>query len=83
MIGKVVLKADVSNGIIIPANAVLINQEGKFVWVVEDGRATRRNITLAGYSGTGVIVREGLQVGDEIIVEGYQKVSEGMRVNAE
>jgi RND family efflux transporter MFP subunit len=83
MIGKVVLKADVSEGIIIPANAVLINQEGKFVWVVEDGRATRRNITLAGYSGTGVIVREGLQVGDEIIVEGYQKVSEGMRVNAE
>lgn len=80
MIGKVVLKADVNKGIIIPANAVLINQEGKFVWVVEDGRATRRKITLAGYSGTGVIVSEGLQVGDKVIVEGYQKVSEGMKV---
>ena len=80
MIGKVVLKADVSKGIIVPANAVLINQEGKFVWVDEDGRATRRKITLAGYSGTGVIVIEGLQVGDKVIVEGYQKVSEGMKV---
>ena len=81
MIGKVVLKADVSKGIVVPANAVLINQEGKFVWVVEDGRATRRNITLSGYSSTGVIVSEGLQVGDKVIVEGYPKVSEGMKVD--
>ena len=80
MIGKVVLKADVSKGIVIPANAVLINQEGKFVWVAEDGRATRRKITLAGYSGNGVIVSEGLKTGDVVIVEGYQKVSEGMKV---
>lgn len=80
MIGKVVLKGDVSKGIIIPANAILINQEGKFVWVAENGRATRRKITLAGYSGNGVIVSEGLKTGDVVIVEGYQKVSEGMRV---
>ena len=80
MIGKVVLKADVSKGIVVPANAVLINQEGKFVWVVEDDHATRRKITLSGYSGTGVIVSEGLQVGDKVIVEGYPKVSEGMKV---
>ena len=80
MIGKVVLKADVSKGIIIPANAVLINQEGKFVWVAEDGRATRRQISLSGYSGNGVIVSEGLKVDDMVIVEGYQKVNEGMKV---
>ena len=81
MIGKVVLSADVSQGIVIPANAMLINAEGKFVWVQEQGRATRRSITLGGYSGKGVIVSHGLQSGDSIIVEGYQKVSEGMRVN--
>ncbi len=50
--------------------------------MAEDGRATRRKITLAGYSGTGVIVSEGLQVGDKVIVEGYQKVSEGMKVES-
>ena len=80
MIGKVVLKADVSKGIVVPANAVLINQEGKFVWVAEDGRATRRHITISGYSGNGVVVGEGLKTGDIVIVEGYQKVSEGMKV---
>ena len=80
MIGKVVLKADISKGIIVPANAILINQEGKFVWVAEEGRTTRRPITIAGYSGSGVVVGEGLKMGDAVIVEGYQKVSEGMKV---
>ena len=80
MIGKVVLKADVSKGIVVPANAILINNEGKFVWVAEEGRATRRQISVSGYSGNGVVVGEGLTMGDVVIVEGYQKVSEGMKV---
>ena len=80
MIGKVVLKADASKGIVVPANAVLINQEGKFVWVAKEGRATRQSITVSGYSGNGVVVGEGLKTGDIVIVEGYQKVSEGMKV---
>lgn len=83
MIARVVFHNDVNKGIVIPANAVLINSEGKFVWVAENGRATRRSIIVSGYSGEGVIVSQGLQIGDMIIVEGYQKVSEGMRVNGE
>lgn len=81
MIAKVMLKADVNSAIIIPANAILINKEGKFVWVVENERATRRMIQISGYSGNGVIVSEGLKGGDQVIVEGYQKVSEGMKVS--
>lgn len=80
MISKVMLKADVNTGIVIPANAILINKDGKFVWIEEDGKATRRFIKIAGYAGNGVIVSEGLQNGDRVIVEGYQKVSEGMKV---
>ena len=83
MIGKVMLKADVNTGIVVPANAILINRDGKFVWVEEEGRATRRFIQISGYSGNGVIVSEGLQSGDRVIVEGYQKVSEGMKVRDE
>ena len=81
MISKVTLKSDINSGIVIPANAILISQDGKFVWVADEGRATRRHITVSGYSGNGVVVSEGLKMGDVVIVEGYQKVSEGMRVN--
>ena len=80
MIAKVVLSSDVDNGIVVPANAVLINNAGKFVWVAKDGRATRQNITISGYSGNGVVVSEGLHGGDLVIVEGYQKISEGMKL---
>ena len=81
MIGKAILSVDVSEGIIIPANAILINQNGKFVWVEENGIATRRYVQISGYAGTGVVISEGLRKGDHVIVEGYQKVSEGMRVS--
>ena len=83
MIGKVVLSSDVSQGIIIPANAVLINQEGRFVWVEENGCATRRKVTVTGYASNGVVIGEGLRHGDNVIVDGYQKVSEGMKVREE
>ena len=81
MIGKVELRSDANHSIVIPANAVLINKDGKFVWVAENGCATRRPITLSGYSGNGVVISEGLSQGDHLIVEGYQKISEGMKVS--
>lgn len=80
MVGKVVLQSDINKGIVVPANAILINNDGKFVWVAEEGRATRRKISISGYSGNGVLIGEGLHSGDIVIVEGYQKVSEGMKV---
>lgn len=83
MVGKVVLQSDINKGIVVPANAILINNDGKFVWVAEEGRATRRKISISGYSGNGVLIGEGLHSGDVVIVEGYQKVSEGMKVSYE
>lgn len=83
MIGKAVLSVDVSEGIVIPANAILINQDGKFVWVEENGIATRRPVLTSGFAGKGVVISEGLKKGDHVIVEGYQKVSEGMKVREE
>lgn len=80
MIGKVTLQSDVKTGIIIPGNAILLGNNGKFVWIVKRGKATRSYIETAGYSGTGVVVSSGLRPGDHVIVEGYQKVSENMKV---
>ena len=81
MIARVVFRNEVNKCIVIPANAVLINSEGKFVWVEENGQATRRSIMISGYSGEGVVVSQGLYTGDKVIVEGYQKISEGMKVS--
>ena len=53
---------------------VLLKQEGPTVWVIENGKAVRREITTGGYQADGVRVTSGLNAGDTLIVEGYQKL---------
>ena len=48
-----------------------------FVWVEKDGKAQRRPITVGETSGNRIAIESGLQEGDNVIVEGYQKVGEG------
>jgi RND family efflux transporter MFP subunit len=68
--------------IVVPNRAVQISHDGRhFVWVVEGTVAMRRFVTVGALSGYGVTVNEGLSGGERLIVEGYQKVSEGMNVN--
>ena len=63
-----------NNSIVIPAKCILLKPEGHTVWVVEEGKAVRRSITIDGYQADGVRVLSGLQEGDILITEGYQKL---------
>jgi RND family efflux transporter MFP subunit len=79
MVAVVKLKANsqqltASQNIVIPAQCVLLKPEGATVWVVEDGKAARRLVTVDGYQADGVRVTEGLQEGDQLIIAGYQKL---------
>ena len=66
--------------IIIPALCVLLKPEGHTVWVVEQGTAVRRDIQIDGYMADGVRVLSGIQVGDTLIIDGYQKLYNGCAV---
>jgi hypothetical protein len=39
-------------------------------------------VTVDGYQEQGVIISEGLEPGDKVIVKGAAKVSTGMKVNS-
>ena len=69
--------------IVIPAKCVLLKPEGPTVWVMEQGKAVRRMIKTGGYQADGVRVSEGLQAGDSLITEGYQKLYTGCNVMAD
>ena len=66
----------------IPASAVEMDSNGRFVWVVKDGVVGRSYVTVDGYQEQGVIISSGLEEGDKIIVKGAAKVSTGMKVNS-
>lgn len=66
---------------IIPAGIVQLDEHNNnFVWVNKDGKATKRIIRCGDFTANGVTVLSGLNVGDEIIVKGQQKVCEGTEV---
>ncbi|BAC50346.1 efflux RND transporter periplasmic adaptor subunit [Bradyrhizobium diazoefficiens] len=69
--------------LLIPQAALISDQEGIYVLIVEDGKAAVRRVKLGGTSGTGVIVEEGLTGGEQVIVEGIQGIRGGSPVHAQ
>ncbi len=70
--------------VVIPAHLVQLGDDNSnFVWVDEGGKAVRRTIVCGEYRSNGVSIVSGLKTGDRLIVEGQQKVSNGMRVKYE
>ena len=77
----VILRKDDRSGISIPASAVLTAEDGRQVYVVDrDSRVNIRNVKTGEYVSDCVMIEEGLQEGDLVIVKGSQKVSKGMEV---
>ncbi|GJD53866.1 Efflux pump periplasmic linker BepF [Methylobacterium crusticola] len=69
--------------VVVPQAALIADQGGVYVFVVEDGRAAMRRIRpAAGGTGQDVVVEEGLSGGELVVVEGLQRVRPGMPVRA-
>lgn len=71
--------ADKSQACVLPANVLQLDEHNNyFVWLKgEDGKASKRVVMCGKFTATGVTVVNGLNEGDEVIVEGQQKVCEG------
>ncbi|MBD5247600.1 MAG: efflux RND transporter periplasmic adaptor subunit [Barnesiella sp.] len=68
---------------VVPVDAVLLDSDNhSFVWEVKDGKSVKRLVNLGGYTNNGVIIASGLSAGEQVIVKGMQKVSEGMSVES-
>ncbi len=80
MVAKVQLMGDRQCGIVLPAECVQTHKDGKSVWVVKEGLAERRRIETGMFTSRGVIVTAGLNKGDIVVVDGYQKLSRGAKV---
>jgi len=68
------------NAVVVPEDAVLALQGITVVWVVKDGKATRRPVTLGVRSPGFVEIVEGVEAGEQVIVGGIEKMSEGAAV---
>ena len=66
----------------IPITSVQKNSDGSlFVWKIDNNKTVHRTkVTIGNTVGNYVSVTDGLSIGDRIVTEGYQKLSEGTSV---
>lgn len=69
--------------VIVPQVALIADQQGTYVFAVENGEAVVKRLKLAGTKGAGAIVQEGLSGGEAIVVQGAQNLKPGAAVVAE
>ena len=73
------VQGQIPNAVLLPQQAVTRSGQGDTVLVVgEGGKPGPRPVKISGSTGTQWIVTEGLKAGEQVIVEGFQK----MRPNA-
>jgi len=68
--------------VVVPQAALITDQQGVYVFIVDNGKVAIRRIKTAGPSGENVVVADGLKGGELVIVQGLQSLRPGMAVQA-
>ncbi|HXE14498.1 MAG TPA: MdtA/MuxA family multidrug efflux RND transporter periplasmic adaptor subunit, partial [Bryobacteraceae bacterium] len=68
--------------VIIPAAAIQRGPIGTFVYVVKDDRAHIREVTLGTTIGNDIAIEKGLDVGEHVVVDGADRLTDGIKVDA-
>jgi len=71
-------QANAENAIRLPQRAVMVGPQGQFVLVVDaDGKIAARPVKTGAMAGGDFVIEEGLQTGEQVVVDGVQKARPG------
>lgn len=74
------IKSRANDVIVIPRDAVLNGRVGPTAYVVAQDRAEIRQLTLGAAQGLMVVVTQGLDLGDRLVVRGHRDLRDGSLV---
>ena len=79
---KVKLLLDVrENAVVVPSKALVIEKGGAYLFVVRpDSIEEKRFVETGPELGNSIVIERGLVRGEDIVTEGYHKLSHGMKV---
>jgi len=66
--------------VLVPQRVVQQGAKGHFVWVVKDGKAEQRPVAVGEWNGDDWFINEGLQAGEEVVVDGGLQLQPGAAV---
>jgi membrane fusion protein (multidrug efflux system) len=68
--------------VLVPQAALIVDQQGPYVFTVADGKAVVTRVKLGGDSGPYAIVDDGLKGGEQVVVQGMESLRPGSPVIA-
>jgi membrane fusion protein (multidrug efflux system) len=79
--GKIRLSLVHNDALIVPQSATIEMQDKVFVFAVADSNKVKKSpITIIGKNGTDYIVKDGVKVGDQIVISGVDHLQEGAKI---
>jgi membrane fusion protein (multidrug efflux system) len=70
----------VGDAVAVPAAAVIATPHGDAAYVVEEGKAVRRQVTTGIEAGGSIQILSGLRAGEQVITAGHEKLKDGSPV---
>lgn len=80
---RVGVQADKSEEkVLVPQSALIADQQGSYVFAVEDGKAVVKRVKVGAEAGSYVVIEQGLVGNEQIVIQGLQNLRPGVPVLA-
>ncbi len=80
---RVAVQADKSEEkVLVPQSALIADQQGSYVFAVEDGKAVAKRVKAGVQAGSYVAIDQGLSGNEQIVIQGLQNLRPGVPVLA-
>src|SRR5262249_48084110 len=72
------------NAVVVPSATIQRGAQGTFLWVVDENNTSRlRPVTIKNVEGNDAALASGLEGGEQVVLEGMDKVQDGARVDVQ
>jgi membrane fusion protein (multidrug efflux system) len=68
--------------VLVPQSALIADQQGSYVFAVEDGKAVVKRVKVGAEAGSYVAIDQGLSGNEQIVIQGLQSLRPGVPVLA-
>lgn len=69
------------NVLYVPTSAVMKRKEKNYLWLVENGKAKKKEVSIGLETDDKVEILAGLEEGDKVVSKGVSKIKEGEKIN--
>lgn len=76
------LTVEIRKGVVVPDKALARGRDGLYAYVVQaDGKVVKRSVKTAFVTDAMALVSDGINDGDEVVMDGQSRIGDGMKVS--